>query len=838
MNSAQWARITALFDEARERPASDREAWLRTVCDEEDTRVEVMAMLQAYDDDPAFMEQSPDIASAIVQTVSVAVQAGSGGFIGRRLGAYRLVAEIGRGGMGVVYEAHRDDQAFDRRAAIKILPASSGSSLAERFQFERQVLASLDHPGIARLLDAGTTPDGLPYFVMELVDGQRIDDWCRERGLRLRDRVALVERVCEALAYAHQHLVIHRDVKPANILVMGDGQPKLLDFGIATMLSAEGETSAGLTRTGLHSFTPEYASPEQVTRERVTTASDVYSLGVVLYQLLAERAPYAIKELSPLEAMRTICEVDPPLMSVVATHDERGALRGDPDAIVAKALAKLPRERYSTIAELSADLHAWRDGRPVSAAPQSVAYRARRFVRRHRGAVAAAVAIVLAIVIGATATAWQAHVAAQERDKAENRFRQVREFSRSLLFDVHNALRPVPGATEARRLLLSRAVQFLDGLSADAGGDHALKLELAEGYRGLGAVQGGAGTENVGDLAAAAVSFQKAATLVEDVMRTDSHALDRPRPVLDIYADLANTRHALGQADDAERAHLRLVALLQDLDGRHLSDPRTLIDIGSGYSNAGIYRAGKGDHAGARTFYERALRLYESVPADDPEWHATPRAHVLVLKRLGAVEMVTGALDASERHYRAALAIEEEMIRRDPANTQWPFELSYTLSDLGAAFNRRGQHDEAVVMWTRALALRRTALAADPKNVRAASGVAGLLNRLGSAYRLTMRHAEAVAVTREELQLRSALLTLQGPVPVRVWEHRWATLNLAGALVELADTRVPEAPAHVTEARALFRSIPPGDLDAAGAVNISRDFRQAYDRLSERLARR
>jgi eukaryotic-like serine/threonine-protein kinase len=832
MNPAQWARVSALFDEARERSPLDREAWLHATCDDAHTRGEVLAMLEAYDADPAFMEQSPDLSSAVARAVSA-------GLTGRRVGAYRLVAELGHGGMGVVYEARRDDWAFDRRAAIKILPASSGSTLAERFRFERQVLASLDHPGIARLLDAGTTSDGLPYFVMELVDGQRIDDWCRARNLRLRERVALVERVCEALAYAHQHLVIHRDVKPAHILVTGDGQPKLLDFGIATMLMGEGEAAAGMTRTGHHSFTPDYASPEQVRGDGVTTASDVYSLGVVLYHLLAERAPYALKELSPLDAMRTVCDVDPPLMSAVATHDERAHLSGDLDAIVAKALAKAPRERYSTIAELTADLRAWRDGRPVSAAPQSVSYRARRFVRRNRGAVAAVSAIIVAIVIGATATAWQAHVASRERDKAENRFRQVRAFSRSLLFDVHNALRPVPGATEARRLLLARAVEFLDGLSADAGSDDALKVELAEGYRGLGAVQGALGTENVGDLPAAAVSFQKAATLMEEVMGTEPRILlDRPRALLDIYADLTNVLNALGRVDAAERAHQRLVTLVQDLDRRHLSDPRVVIDIGSGYSNAGIYRAGKGDFAGARAFYEHALRLYESVPKDDPAWRSTPRAYVLALKRLGAVEMVTGALDASEHHYRAALAIEEDVIRRDPGNRQWPFELTYTLSDLGAALRRRGQVGEAVALWTRALALRRTALAADPKNVRAILGVATLLNRLTHAYLDTTRYAEAVAAAREELQLRDTLLALHGRLSNRVREHQWATLNLTGALLQLADMGVPEARTHVNEARALFQSIPRDEIAASRAVESDREFRETYERLSARLARR
>jgi tetratricopeptide (TPR) repeat protein len=280
------------------------------------------------------------------------------------------------------------------------------------------------------------------------------------------------------------------------------------------------------------------------------------------------------------------------------------------------------------------------------------------------------------------------------------------------------------------------------------------------------------------------------------------------------------------------------VALLRDLDRRHLSDRGVLIQIGSGYSNAGLYRARKRDFAGARDFYAQALRVYESVGQDDPAWNRSPRAYVLVLKRLGAVEMVTGAPEASERHYRAAMAIEEAVIRRDPGDTQWPFELSYSLSDLGSVLYRRGEVDEAVAMWTRALALRRTALAADPKNVRAIFGVATVLNRLGSAYRATGRHLEALDATREEWQLRDTLLTLQGRLPNRVWEQRWATLNLAGALIELADTHVPDARAQITEARALFQSIPQGEIDGPDPVGSGRAFRETYDRLSARLGRR
>ena len=330
--------------------------------------------------------------------------------------------------------------------------------------------------------------------------------------------------MCSALAYAHQRLVVHRDVKAANILVTAAGEPKLLDFGIATLLATDGSATTGLTQTGHHNFTPDYASPEQIRGERVTTASDVYSLGIVLYRLLARRPPYLLHGLSTLEMIRVVCEVEPPPMHTVAVPERRGVLRGDLDRIVAKALRKAPQERYGTIVELAADLRAWQAGRPVTAATQSIAYRARRFVRRNRGSVAAAAALAVTLVAGIAATAWQARVAAVERDKAQQRFRQVREMSRSLIFDVHDSLRTVPGTTEPRRLLLDRAVQFLDGLAAGAGADAALKLELAEGYRRLGLVQGSDGTDNLGDTAGARASLAKATRLLDEVRLADPAA--------------------------------------------------------------------------------------------------------------------------------------------------------------------------------------------------------------------------------------------------------------------------------------------------------------------------
>jgi len=817
MTSGLWARVTAQFEEVRERPAPEREAWLRANSDET-TRAAVTELLRAYDSDPDF----DPFAAAGGTFGDILAPA----LIGRRLGAYRLMAEIGRGGMGIVYAARRDDDEFDRRAAIKILPAWSAAPVVERFRFERRVLASLDHPGIAKLLDAGSTDDGMPYLVMELVEGQPIDAWCEAHGTGVRGRVALVEQVCTALAYAHQRLVVHRDVKAANILVTAAGEPKLLDFGIATLLATDGSATTGLTQTGHHSFTPEYASPEQIRGERVTTASDVYSLGVVLYRLLAERAPYVLRGLSTLEVIRVVCDVEPPPMHTVAVPERRAVLRGDLDRIVAKALRKAPQERYGTIVELAADLRAWQEGRPVTAAPQSIAYRVRRFVQRNRGKVAVAAALALTLAAGVATTAWQARVAAAERDKAQQRFRQVREMSRALIFDIHDALRRVPGTTESRRLLLDRAVQFLDGLAAGAGADNALKLELAEGYRRLGSVQGSEGTDNLGDTAGARTSLAKATRLLDEVRRTDPHAHAPLIMALDTYGDLAQVEP---DAVAASRADATRLTLLGELERRNPTDIDTLMTLAAGYSDAGIFRAEQNALEGARRYYGDAVRIYEAIVARGVPRARWARPYTLTLKRLGAVEMVTGAIADSERHYRQALALETELLRADPANRQWPFERTYTLSDLGLLAQRQGRRDEAIRLWTEARGVRAEALAGDPRNQRLLTALATIMNRLGRASLDGGDFAEARACFREELALRERLVAAQAGQRRRLIDRAWAQVNLATALLGQAP-----AVADLAAAREVFRAIDLRPIDVPPSNQDVVDLLGAYRTLAGR----
>jgi len=781
MHTDLWARVVELFGQACDLAPADRAAWLATACGDDDAlRRAVTTLIEVYETDPDFLEQPADAATVLDDPASDPL-------VGRMLGDYRLVRRIGRGGMAVVYEAARGDQEFDRRAAIKILPVWSAALLNERFRLERRLLAGLDHEAIARLIDAGAADDGTQYFVMEFVDGVPIDEFCRVQALPVRARVALLARVLDALVYAHHHLVVHRDVKPANILVTSSGQPKLLDFGIAAMISRDHGTSAGTTRTGYQRFTPEFASPEQVRAEPISTATDVYSMGALAYLLLTGRRPYSLDGLSPLDAIRTICEVDPPLMSRIADPAVGRQLAGDLDNVVGKALRKAASERYASAAEFAADLRAWLDLRPVGATPQTLLYRARRFMSRNTIGVAAAAAVTIAVIGGAAATAWQARVARQERDRAQNRFKQVREFSRSLLFDVHDALRPLPGSTAPRKILLDRAVQFLDGLAADAGDDDELIAELAEGYRRLGAVQGASSTDNLGQVTSALGNVEKAARFAERAVAAQPADASRLIVAIDVYAQLAEARRVQGDTAGADRASARHLEFVDSLGRAHPHDAVAMLHVASGYSDQGIAHAGGGETAEARRFYVLALQSYDALPPAEREKETWARAYSLTLKRLGAVEMVANAWDESERHYRAALSIEESWAPRGAGNIRWPFELTYSLSDLGLLRSKQGDDSGAVALWMRALEGRRRAAAADPQNTRIQRGVATLEFRLGAAHARLNQPETAAAFYRQTIDRYLALPDEQRQLPDVIDLIASARAELASALTQVRE---------------------------------------------------
>ena len=415
MNPGRWHRIEVLFEQALALPQPERDAFLDEAClGDPELHHELGALLASSADSGASLRKA--VVAEVRMLASDAVTAQ----IGRRIGTFRLAALLGEGGMGVVYLAHRDDAQFAHQVAIKILSHAVGSPQGiARFRDERQILAALEHPNIVRLLDGGSTDDGLPYLVMEHIEGATITQYATQHELSVRARIALVRRVCAALQYAHQNLVIHRDIKPSNILVEADGTPKLLDFGIAKLIApvARFEREAR-TRTGAAMFTPEYASPEQARGDAVSTATDVYSVGAVLYELVTGRPPHRTTG-SALECLRVICEVEPPRPSAVGPRDRRREIANDLDNIILKALHKEPARRYASMEQLSDDLGRYLDGRPVAARTATVGYRARKFVHRNKTVVVATLLVVTTLLGATVVSLRQARRADHQAAQAE-----------------------------------------------------------------------------------------------------------------------------------------------------------------------------------------------------------------------------------------------------------------------------------------------------------------------------------------------------------------------------------------------------------------------------------
>ena len=475
MDPARWERVKDVFQDVFERAPAERAEQLDRACaDDPECRAEVERLLRAHARASGFLDASPHFDVDRVLTTSDRSDSGPAVV---RVGAYRVIRELGRGGMGTVYLAERDDPALRKTVAIKVVRVESPLML-RRFQTETRILAGLEHSGIARLYDGGTTDDGLPYFVMEYVPGESLLTYCEAHALSTVERVRLFRRVCDAVQFAHQSFIVHRDLKPTNILVTTDGEPKLLDFGIAKLLTPQVDNPAPEETFAFgRLLTPQFASPEQIRGESITTASDVYSLGVILYELLSGCRPYRISGRSAVEIERIVCEDEPaPPSSVATRHQARRQLRGDLDNIVLKALRKKPQDRYAIAAELADDLQRQLDGFPVRAQPDRFAYRARKFVVRRTVPLAAACAIAVAVAGGTLSTLAQSR-------RAAKRFDEVRTLAHAFLFDVYDAISALPGSVAARRMVVSRAQEYLDSLAREAGDDQRLTTELAESTR-------------------------------------------------------------------------------------------------------------------------------------------------------------------------------------------------------------------------------------------------------------------------------------------------------------------------------------------------------------------
>lgn len=749
IDPARWRRIREVLDELLDAPEAEREALLRERCGGDgDLEDEVRSFLRAHEEAGSFIE-NPAGAAADAAPVP-------------EIDRYHVLGELDRGGMGEVYLGVRDDGAYRQAVAIKVLRHGLGSAgLVARFRAERQILARLGHPNIARLLDGGTTRDGRPFLVMEQVVGVPIDVFCDREGLDTEARIRIFQKVCAAVQFAHRHLVVHRDLKPENVLVTPDGEPKLLDFGIAKLLDPGGlDHTAPYTRTGgFAPMTPAYASPEQARGEAVTTSSDVYSLGVVLYELLTGHRPYDTDAEHPLQALEKVARAEPerPSRIVSRTADRGGTsgrsvdtaalrrrLRGDLDTILLKALRKEPDRRYASAQALSDDLDRHLRGLPVEARPDTFRYRAAKFTRRHAVAVAASAALLVVLVAALVVLLVQRRTILDERDEA----RRVSTFLTEL-FAVSDPTRARGETVTAREILDRGARSIPEGLDRSPGTQGALMLTMGRSYKNLGllreadellaqaerrleAAHGDRGTEVAAvhheraDVALASGRYAEAVALFEEALALRREALGDDDPAV------AETRFRLGRAltesgdwDRAEDELQAAFAIARDAGAEALS-----AEVLERWASVAAER-GRLDEAERR--YRRALASLRRI------YGGRHPAVVLALNDLADLERRRELWTAATGHLEEARALAEELFEGDHPH------LAITVGNLALVRLESGDVDGAAETFAEALRLHRAVFPPDHPRL------AIVLNNLALFRRARGEVGAAAELLRESL---------------------------------------------------------------------------------------
>jgi serine/threonine protein kinase/TolA-binding protein len=764
MSEAGRGRLKVLFEAAIALPADERSAWIAEACgDDAAMRQELESLVQAHERPHRVFATAAAPASLLSADFHLPA--------GYRIGAYEIVRHIGDGGMGAVYEATRSDGTFAKSVAIKVVHGGLQSAeIVRRFHAERQVLASLTHANIATLLDAGATESGQPYFVMEYVDGAPIDTYCHQHALPLDQRLRLFLDICAAVEHAHSHLVIHRDLKPDNVLVRQDGEVKLLDFGIAKVLRADPDADAQQT-TLFRPMTLRYASPEQVRGETVTTATDVYSLGVLLYQLLTGASPYA-RDLAGAQMERAITDAAPARPSDAARDNAsiawRRDLPGDLDAIVLMALRKEPERRYRSVDQLAEDIRRYRARLPIAARPDTTGYRVRKFVSRNRMASVASAVAVLILIAGIVTTTWiarvarrEAAVAIAEREKARleaTRVQRLNEFLTNVLA-LPDANWYSPGAGSRYDMtvadLLKQAARRIDvelGNYPDLAAD--LHHTLGNTYRSRGMFED-AKQQFSEALALRRKAFgPRHAKVAESLyfLGASEYWLGRERLSTDLFrqaldierglppgdarnlpyllTDLCGQLRGLGELAEAETYCREALALVEQRNGAN--DPRTIFPI---FALAEVLFA-RDDMAGARRNFERALTIARAAP----ELHHVPQA----LAKLAGMEGAEHHFERAEMLLREA--VEKETAASGPTSTQ----MGTWLALLSGVLRERGQLDEALATARRAVAIQRERLGrTNPRTASALMELGHILAALGRTAEAERTFREALALTHD-----------------------------------------------------------------------------------------
>ncbi len=710
MNPERWLRVKAVLQSALELAAGERAGYVEEACaGDAELLSEVRDLLRFEDEDGTGSSLPVTQWRDAGQVDDPPAEADP-----ERAGPYRILRRLGEGGMGVVYLAERDDGDYRQQVAVKVVKSGPRSAeFTRRFRRERQVLAELQHPNIARLIDSGTTSTGRLYYVMEYVDGVPVSTYAKAHELTVRQRLRLFSPICAAVAHAHSKLIIHGDIKPGNILVDAGGVPKLLDFGLARVFHA-GSAAEQSPASTVAMMTPEYASPEQVRGERLSTSTDVYSLGVVLYELLTGQSPYSRREQSPMETYRAICEQEPARPSSALRKSPPDGvppaipqqLKGDLDNIVLMALRKETEQRYGSVVEMQKDIERHLGGFPVLASRASSIYRFKKFVLRHHWGVAVSLTGTLLSVAAAGAIWWQGW-------QARQRFNDLRQLAHAVVFELHDAIQDLPGSTAARKLLVERALVYLKTLDASGGKNRDLQLELALAYGKIGQVQGSPGRANIGDLTGALESFGRARNILQGLLRDDPSNLELREALAQADEYQGDIHEQRGEMPRWRELRREATALRWAIAREHPESP--------GYRAAALWNdaytlSGENRPAESAPVYEMALAANREAVAQEPGNAALIRTTARIHRNLGRAYHESGRSEEALDHYRQALRIDAERLAAAPRDMRTKMELSWNYIEIGWIQHERHSDREAEESFARALGLQQELSAADPQN--------------------------------------------------------------------------------------------------------------------------
>jgi serine/threonine protein kinase/tetratricopeptide (TPR) repeat protein len=781
MTPEEWQRVRPILESALELAPVSRPAFLDEACSDPSLRIEVESLILSHEQagtnalkPGAVLGLNPDEETRFRLPT------------GKRIGVYEILEEIAVGGMGAVYRAFRADGQYKAQVALKIVRSELGAEFtAARFRNERQILASLNHPNIAKILDGGATADGVPYFVMELIEGQRLDDYCDAHKLTTTERLQLFLQICSAVQYAHQRLIIHRDIKPGNMLVNAEGVPKLLDFGIAKILesselSNENEQTISLFRL----LTPEYASPEQVKGEPITTASDVYSLGVVLYELLTGRTPYNVPTYTPLEISRAVCETEPEKPSIAARRKQIAAndgelkpagdgtlsemregssklskrLSGDLDNIILMALRKEPQRRYASVEQFAQDIRRHLEHLPVLARKSTATYLASKFIVRHKAGAAAGVIVAITLFAALGVTLRQVRIARAERARAEQRFNDVRKLANSLIFEIHDSIRQLAGATPARKLIIQRAQEYLDSLGRESEDDPSLLREQATAYARLADVQGNIQDANLSDTPKALGNYRKAVELLERASGLQPSNRQIRRELAQRYIDMSLALgFAGGDKNGYKNALRKAVQILEGMAAADPEDLETQAALATAYMGTGSYLRRDNDLTGNLEYGEKALAIFERLAKAEPnnEFYRTQisSVHRSIGATLAMQQKWAPALD----QYRTALTMDQAQLALHPDTFAARYNITTTYSNTGFILVRQGDLDGGLNYYRKALEIRVALAAADPEDTKSRVSVADTYNYIGGIFQRKKNWAQSLDSFKKAFAMRKAL---------------------------------------------------------------------------------